>query len=167
MPRAESASRRRAGQGGVTTLLAVDGGASKVDIAIVDTSGRLLAAARRPGSYHFGLDHDSPIETLAGALGSVPRPWADGARQLADVGVYCLAGADIPIDDRRIAAQVVSRGWTSRTVIRNDTFAVLRAGTDRTWGVGVVCGTGLNCAAVSPEGRIVRCLLYTSDAADE
>ena len=41
-------------------------------------------------------------------------------------------------------------------VLRNDTFAVLRAGTDRSWGVGVVCGTGLNCAAVSPDGRTVR-----------
>jgi N-acetylglucosamine kinase-like BadF-type ATPase len=33
---------------------------------------------------------------------------------------------------------------------------VLRAGTDRPWGVGVVCGYGTNCSAVSPDGRITR-----------
>lgn len=41
-------------------------------------------------------------------------------------------------------------------MLRNDTFAVLRAGTDRTWGVGVVCGFGTNCAAVAPDGRTFR-----------
>ena len=40
--------------------------------------------------------------------------------------------------------------------MRNDTFAVLRAGTDRDWGVGVVCGYGINCSAVAPDGRITR-----------
>ncbi len=41
-------------------------------------------------------------------------------------------------------------------MVRNDTFAVLRAGTDRRWGVGVVCGYGTNCSAVAPDGRITR-----------
>ena len=40
--------------------------------------------------------------------------------------------------------------------MRNDTFAVLRAGTDRHWGVGVVCGFGTNCSAVAPDGRVTR-----------
>jgi len=33
---------------------------------------------------------------------------------------------------------------------------VLRAGTDRTWGVAVVCGAGINCVGVGPDGRQVR-----------
>ena len=33
---------------------------------------------------------------------------------------------------------------------------MLRAGTDRCWGVGVVCGAGMNCSAVGPTGRVVR-----------
>ena len=40
--------------------------------------------------------------------------------------------------------------------MRNDTFAVLRAGTDRNWGVGIVCGFGTNCSGVSPDGRVYR-----------
>ena len=38
----------------------------------------------------------------------------------------------------------------------NDTFAVLRAGTERAWGVAVVCGYGTNCSAVAPNGRTFR-----------
>jgi N-acetylglucosamine kinase-like BadF-type ATPase len=41
-------------------------------------------------------------------------------------------------------------------VVRNDTFAVLRAGTDAGWGVAVVCGSGLNCSGIGPDGRTVR-----------
>ena len=38
----------------------------------------------------------------------------------------------------------------------NDTFAVLRAGTEQGWGVAVVCGAGINCVGVAPDGRHVR-----------
>jgi len=70
--------------------------------------------------------------------------------------MYCLAGADLPADDRRIARWIAGHGWTRTDVVRNDTFAVLRAGTDRTWGVAVVCGYGTNCSAVAPDGRTFR-----------
>jgi N-acetylglucosamine kinase-like BadF-type ATPase len=41
-------------------------------------------------------------------------------------------------------------------VVSNDTFAVLRAGTERGWGVAIVCGAGINCVGVAPDGRQVR-----------
>ncbi|HEY1456331.1 MAG TPA: BadF/BadG/BcrA/BcrD ATPase family protein [Candidatus Dormibacteraeota bacterium] len=144
-------------------VLAVDGGASKGDVALVDGSGRVLAAGRRAGSYHFGLDHVGfdhyrPRETLARTIGIVAQKAGLGPslKDIADIGVYCVAGADIPIDDRRIKADLDRMGWAGKTIVRNDTFAVLRAGTDRKWGVAVVCGTGMNCAGVGPDGRSVR-----------
>ncbi len=41
-------------------------------------------------------------------------------------------------------------------MLRNDTFAVMRAGAPRGWGVAVVCGAGFNCTGVGPDGREVR-----------
>ena len=35
-------------------------------------------------------------------------------------------------------------------------FAVLRAGTERGWGVALTCGAGMNCVGVSPDGRHVH-----------
>jgi N-acetylglucosamine kinase-like BadF-type ATPase len=139
-------------------ILAVDGGASKSDIALLDADGKLVSASRRPGSYHLGLGHNGALEALDKAIrvASVKGGIDPDTKPIAAVGVYCMAGADIAIDDRRITAELVERGWTARTIVRNDTFAVLRAGTDRGWGVAVVCGTGMNCAGVGPDGRSVR-----------
>jgi N-acetylglucosamine kinase-like BadF-type ATPase len=139
-------------------ILAVDGGASKSDIALLDADGRLVSASRRAGSYHLGLGHNGALESLDKAIRAASlkgRIDPDG-KPIAAVGVYCVAGADIAIDDRRITAAIEERGWTAKTIVRNDTFAVLRAGTDRGWGVAVVCGTGMNCAGVGPNGRSVR-----------
>ena len=38
----------------------------------------------------------------------------------------------------------------------NDTFAILRAGTERGWGVAITCGAGINCVGVAPDGRHAR-----------
>ena len=142
----------------VRTMLAVDGGASKADLALVDVEGRVFAAARRPGTYHFGLGYNGSLEALTRAVDLVARRAHAGLNgsPLAQVGVFCLAGADLSIDDRRIAAELEAQRWTTTTLVRNDTFAVLRAGTDRKWGVAVVYGTGMNCAGVGPDGRSVR-----------
>ena len=45
---------------------------------------------------------------------------------------------------------------SSRAVVQNDAFALLRAGTDRGWGVAVVCGAGINAVGVGPDGTVVR-----------
>jgi N-acetylglucosamine kinase-like BadF-type ATPase len=74
---------------------------------------------------------------------------------------------DLPVDDRRLTRAMRGLGMADQVIVRNDTFAVLRAGTDRQWGVGVVCGTGLNCAAVSPSGRTVRYAALGQISGDE
>lgn len=39
---------------------------------------------------------------------------------------------------------------------RHDTFGLLRAGTDTPRGVAVVCGAGINCVGLLPDGRTAR-----------
>src|SRR6266480_2244930 len=134
----------------VKSILAIDGGASKVDVALLDVEGNVHATVRRRGRFNFGLGSNGSLDGLVRAIKA-----ATGGR-VARLGVYCLAGADIPLDDRRIAAEVEGLGWSRKSIVRNDTFAVLRAGTDRRWGVAVVCGTGMNCAGVGADGRSVR-----------
>jgi N-acetylglucosamine kinase-like BadF-type ATPase len=53
-------------------------------------------------------------------------------------------------------AAATGRKLARRISVGNDTFAVLRAGTDSGWGVAIVCGAGINCSAVSPDGRQAR-----------
>jgi N-acetylglucosamine kinase-like BadF-type ATPase len=74
----------------------------------------------------------------------------------ADLAVLFLAGLDFPDEEETYHAEALGRGWASEVVVGNDTFAVLRAGTERGWGVAVTCGSGMNCVGVGPDGRQAR-----------
>ncbi len=140
------------------TVLAVDGGASKTDVWVVSADGTLLGAARGGGSNHqfSGLDGamdalDGAISEALGAAGVDPA-----ARPALRTGAYCLAGVDFPVDEERLGSAIQARGWTSSDLVRNDTLAVLRAGARSGWGIAVVCGSGLNCVGLGPDGAIER-----------
>jgi N-acetylglucosamine kinase-like BadF-type ATPase len=139
----------------MSLVLAVDGGNSKTDLALVRGDGAVLALVRGgPSSpHHLGI---------AGSIGVLRRLF-DEAIALAgldapvvDVGRVLLAGLDLPVEEQRLHEAVAPLGWARDLVVANDTFAVLRAGTERGWGVAVVCGAGINCVGVGPDGRHAR-----------
>jgi N-acetylglucosamine kinase-like BadF-type ATPase len=139
----------------MTVVLAVDGGNSKTDVALLGADGRLLAFARGPQSSPHHLGEDGCMLVLAELLDEArARAGLDGG--LTDVAVLCMAGVDFPREEERLAELVSARGWAARTTVLNDTFAVLRAGTGQGWGVAVVCGAGINCVGVAPDGRHLR-----------
>jgi len=131
-----------------------------VDAALLSVDGQVLGAARSEIGVAQGPDGDGAGEDVglgpAVEAACVDAGLDPGVRPIADLGMYCLAGADLPADYQRIEESLASQGWSAETVLRNDTFAVLRAGSERKWGVAVVCGTGTNCAAIGPDGRTFR-----------
>jgi N-acetylglucosamine kinase-like BadF-type ATPase len=72
------------------------------------------------------------------------------------VAQLLLAGVDFPSEEEEVLAAVTARRLAKRVSVGNDTFAVLRAGTDRGWGIAIVCGSGINCLGVAPDGRQTR-----------
>jgi N-acetylglucosamine kinase-like BadF-type ATPase len=142
----------------VTTaaVLGVDGGNSKTDVVIVSRDGRLLTGIRGPSVSHqaVGLEHGMNqlsrlVEQAADRAGIARRP-------VAELGVYCLAGADYASDTRLLRREIGKLSLARDDIVLNDTFAALRAGAERSWGVALVCGQGINGAAVAPSGRIAR-----------
>jgi N-acetylglucosamine kinase-like BadF-type ATPase len=71
-----------------------------------------------------------------------------------------LAGIDVSEEFAALQRGIDAVHWSRRLVIGNDTDALLRAGTDRGWGVAVVCGTGINCLGLAPDGRDARFLSF-------
>ena len=132
-------------------ILAVDGGNSKTDVALVSADGGLLAHARGPLSspHHLGLG--GCLDVLQQL---VDEAGLDGRR--VDVAQVLLAGLDFPEEEDELQVALEQRGWAAATHVGNDTFAVLRAGTERGWGVAITCGAGINCVGVAPDGRQVR-----------
>ena len=142
-------------------MLAIDGGNSKTDLALIGLDGTVLAALRGPGASH----EDYGIEGAMRRLGEMIRPTADRAG-LAGTGLVarhlsaCLAGADLPEEEAALTLALETAGWTETAVAMNDTFAVLRGGADESWGVAVTCGAGINCVAVAPSGETARYLAH-------
>jgi N-acetylglucosamine kinase-like BadF-type ATPase len=140
-------------------VLAVDGGNSKTDLALVSADGDTLALVRGPRSTPQYLGPEGCVavleELLAGALHDAGLA-REQRRPVAAVAKLLLAGVDFPSDEREVEEAARARGWAERTTVENDTFAVLRAGTDRGWGVAVVCGSGINCVGVAPDGTHAR-----------
>jgi len=137
-------------------VIAVDGGNSKTDLALVRGDGMLLAHARGPLSspHHLGLDEAVALlqrlldEAIAEAGLEERPPYA--------VAEVFLAGVDFPAVEVALRQALAARAWASEVGVGNDTLALLRARTERGWGVAVVCGAGINCVGVGPDGRVVR-----------
>jgi N-acetylglucosamine kinase-like BadF-type ATPase len=139
-------------------VLAVDGGNFKTDLALARADGEALALVRGPQSspHHLGVDGCVRVleDLLAAAIREAGLP--NGRGPIADVAQLLLAGVDFPSDEADVQAAVAGRGLARKVSVGNDTFAVLRAGTERGWGVAVVCGSGINCLGVGPDGRQIR-----------
>jgi N-acetylglucosamine kinase-like BadF-type ATPase len=139
-------------------VLAVDGGNSKTHAVLLDARGAVLGAGRSGGSSHEPVGVGGALEpvTSAARAACVEAGIDPDAGPVATVGSYCLAGVDLPLDARRITRAVRRTGLSLVDLVQNDTFAVLRAGTDRGWGIAVACGAGMNCVGVAPDGRTLR-----------
>jgi N-acetylglucosamine kinase-like BadF-type ATPase len=166
-------------------VLAVDGGNSKTDVALVATDGALLGTATGPG-MRSSAALQAWLGDLAGLVATMQRQAGrDGdGRPVAAHLSACVANADLPEEEERLAAALAERGWTVTVTAANDTFAVLRAGLDGSqagagpasagpagagpasagpastgpWGVAVTCGAGINCVGVAPGGQTTRFL---------
>ena len=118
-------------------ILAVDGGGSKIDAVLLRRDGSVLgAAAARATPTVDGHEQRRPHERHGVGVGVTAEPPRAGLvppAPVAELGVFCLAGADLPADDRRIAAMAAST----------------RAGPRRT-----CCATTRSrCCAPEPTGR--------------
>jgi N-acetylglucosamine kinase-like BadF-type ATPase len=138
-------------------VLAVDGGGSKTDLALVHDDGALLSVVRGPKSSPHLVGLDGALEVLEQLLDdAVAEAGVTRNGQVAEIAEVLMAGVDFPFEEDALRDAVQRRGWAGSTSVVNDTFAVLRAGTEAGWGVAVVCGAGMNCIGVAPDGRHAR-----------
>ena len=106
-------------------ILAVDGGNSKTDVALVDADGARARARARARSARRTTSASTAAWTCCS--GSSTQAGLDGRR--ADVAQVLLAGVDFPEEEARAAGGASTRAaGPTTTHVGNDTFAVLRAG---------------------------------------
>jgi N-acetylglucosamine kinase-like BadF-type ATPase len=142
----------------LTVFLAIDGGNSKTEVLLADAAGNVLGYAKGGGSNHQtagGLrEAMSRLDELVRRARSHLAP-AQLAERPALASVY-LAGADLPVELAALTDAINAAGWAEKSIVDNDTFALLRAGTESPDAVAVVCGAGTNCVGRAADGRTVR-----------
>jgi len=145
----------------------------------VAADGSLLATVRGPG-LRSAHDLGPWLEALAGHIARAQEDAGVTGQMAARHICACVANADLPEEEVRLAAALRALGWSATTQVANDTFAVLRAGLDpavlagrvepgpggRAWGVAVTCGAGINCVAVDPAGRTAGYLALGETSGD-
>ena len=71
--------------------------------------------------------------------------------------VACMANADLPEEEERLAAMIAAAGLEHDHRGRQRHVRGAPGGLDtprgRPWGVAVTCGAGINCVGVAPDGR--------------
>ncbi|MFF4560793.1 N-acetylglucosamine kinase [Streptomyces sp. NPDC001435] len=135
------------------SVLAIDAGNSKTDVAVLTRDGEVLATARGGGFRPPAVGVETAVDELAAAIA---RAYADAGVTAVSHVSACLANADLPVEEEQLATALHARGWGASVEVRNDTFAILRAGVAEPRGVAVVCGAGINCVGMRPDGRTAR-----------
>jgi N-acetylglucosamine kinase-like BadF-type ATPase len=128
----------------VGLVVAVDGGNSKTHLVAATTEGEIVAERFGPGSNSH-------------AVGAAGTAWV--IRELAaglepELAACFLCGADGPDDVAELERELA--GIAPAFIVENDTWALLRAGTDREDAVAVICGSGINVLGRAANGREAR-----------
>jgi N-acetylglucosamine kinase-like BadF-type ATPase len=138
-------------------IIAIDGGNSKTDVAIVSESGEVLAAVRG-GGFRPGADGvPAAVNAVANAVTrALEAAGVTSSWPVADHVSAYLANIDLATEEEEFHRIITACGWGRSVQVGNDTFALLRAGVSERWGVAVVCGAGTNCAGIGPDGQVAR-----------
>lgn len=134
--------------------LGVDAGGSKTYAMIADEQGTVIGAGRGGNGNHQknrGQAEDSLQQAVSEALKT-----AGLNKDRLEYSWFGLAGADREADFR-ILRPIISRLGLPRTEISCDTWNALRSGTEKSYGIVLICGSGVNCAGKNPAGTAYQC----------
>jgi N-acetylglucosamine kinase-like BadF-type ATPase len=134
----------------VGLIVGVDGGNSKTELVAATVDGECLSFVRGPGSNSHAVGAAGAVAVIGGLVEQ------SGVGLPADHAVFFLCGADVADDIAELEAAVARAGWARESRVDNDTFALLRAGSDEPDAVAVICGSGINAVGRSSDGRVVR-----------
>jgi N-acetylglucosamine kinase-like BadF-type ATPase len=139
-------------------VIGADGGNSKTDLVLATDRGEVLARVAGRGTR----PSINGLAPTASGLATLARSAIDAAgvppHTRVDVASFYLANVDFADEEAAMYAALTGLEFAERIEVRNDTLAVLKAGSERGWGVAVVGGAGINAVGVHPDGREERFL---------
>ena len=142
----------------MASVLGMEGGGDHSHAIVADTSGEVLGIGVNDDPSNW---EDVGIEAAAGAIRSCVREALAGAGlppEAVSASVIAIGGMDFPMDAERVSGIPAALGLGEPWQIVNDSFAAMRAGTDRSFGMVVLAGNGSVVAGRGPAGEEARSL---------
>jgi N-acetylglucosamine kinase-like BadF-type ATPase len=137
-----------------TYYLGVDGGTTRTKAVIGDDAGHIVGSGEGGASNYqiVGLE-----AAISGITNAVQRVLTAANLSLTQVehAVFGLSGMDLPKDREVLNAALVTAFPELVFDLVNDTWIMLKAGSNRGWGIALVCGGGANACACSRDGTWV------------
>uniref|UniRef100_UPI000AF93AC7 BadF/BadG/BcrA/BcrD ATPase family protein n=1 Tax=Paenibacillus dakarensis TaxID=1527293 RepID=UPI000AF93AC7 len=130
--------------------LGVDAGGSKTHAVVVDERGNVLGKGIA-GNGNHQIDRDG-AERNIGAACDAALLESGMTKEEISFAYFGLAGADREPDYDILRPMIGSMGYP-KYEIACDTMIGMRAGTDRSYGAALICGTGFNSAARNRAGE--------------
>ncbi|HEV7741429.1 MAG TPA: BadF/BadG/BcrA/BcrD ATPase family protein [Pseudolysinimonas sp.] len=135
----------------MSVVVGVDGGGSKTHAVALTLQGEVVGRGEGPGSSPHICGVERSLEIVDAAV--LQALAGDTATQ---ANVY-LSGLDLDVEVAEYRAGVAGLEWSAPgTIVANDLWALLRAGTEATDAVAIVCGTGINAVGVRADGATAR-----------
>jgi N-acetylglucosamine kinase-like BadF-type ATPase len=138
----------------VKYFLGVDAGGSKTYAMIANEQGSVIGAGRGGNGNHQN-NREQAENSLQQAVSEAILASGLTKDQL-EYSWFGLAGADRE-SDFQILRPIISRLGLPRTEISCDTWIALRSGTEKHYGIVLICGSGVNCAGKNPRGVTYQC----------
>lgn len=135
-------------------FLGVDAGGSKTYAMIANEKGKVIGVGRGGNGNHQKNREQAELSLQQAVQEALVESRL--TKERLEASWFGLAGADRE-SDFRILRPIVSRLGLPRTDISCDTWNALRSGTEKNYGVVLICGSGVNCAGKNPKGETYQC----------
>jgi N-acetylglucosamine kinase-like BadF-type ATPase len=136
-------------------VLGIDGGASKTHAVLADEQGHVQGVGRTGCSNWEVVGLDGAQVALEQAI---LEATADAGIRWQDITAsgYGLAGVDWPSDEERLKPVIAALGVGGPSVMVNDAFLPLRAGTGDGVGLAAIAGSGTTVVGRNHAGQTAR-----------
>jgi len=135
----------------VTYYLGVDGGTTRTKAVIGDDAGHIVGSGEGGASNYQVVGLEAAMsgitEAVQGALTA-----ADLSLAQVEHATFGLSGMDLPMHREVLDASLATAFPGLIFDLVNDTWIMLKGGTDKGWGIALVCGGGANACACSSDG---------------
>lgn len=148
-------------------IIAVDGGGTKTQVAVMTKEGHLLSSATGGVSNAQTVGADVATANLADTVDCALAAAAEAGPIRVEHAALYMSGLDLPAETEALAEAISGLPWAVPSmVLGNDMQALLRAGTSEPNAIAVVCGTGNNAIGVREDGTVERFLALGSLSGD-